>query len=112
MHILGDRREQGPHQHVAGQLKGDAGLPGAGVAAQALDESAHRSVMLKRYGLLVGPATASSHHAIRCEHFDLSTQWIFDELLKWPKGGVLLFRPVHVASVATDGSRLIYRVFA
>jgi len=79
------------------------------VAAQALDESAHRSVVLKRYRFLVRPAATGSHHAIRCEHFDLSTQWIFDELLEWPEGGVLLVRPVHVASVATDGSQITDR---
>ena len=79
------------------------------MAAQALDEPAHRSIVLERYGFLVRPATASSHHAIRCEHFDLSTQLILDELLEWPEGGVLLVRPVHVASVATDGSRIIDR---
>ena len=62
------------------------GLPGTGVTAQAFDEPAHRSVVLKRFGFLVGPATASSHHAIRCEHFDLSTQWILDDLLEWPEG--------------------------
>jgi len=76
------------------------------VAAQALDEPAHRSVVLKRYGFLVRPATTGSHHAIRCEHFDLSTEWILDELLEWPEGGLLLVRSVHVASVATDGSQI------
>src|SRR5207244_1753434 len=96
MHILGDRREQGPRQHVAGQLEGDAGLPGTGVAAQALDESAHRSIVLKRYRFLVRPAATGSHHAIRCEHLDLSTEWILDELLEWPERGLLLIRPVHV----------------
>jgi hypothetical protein len=42
-------------------------------------------------------------------HLDLSTQWILDELLEWPEGGLLVVGSVHVASVATDGSQITHQ---